>query len=34
MSVEEVQAEIQRWYNGYQWEIGEPVYNRTGAPAV
>ncbi len=27
MSVEEVKAEIQRWYNGYQWEIGQPVYN-------
>jgi hypothetical protein len=26
-SVEEVRSEIQRWYNGYQWSIGKPVYN-------
>lgn len=27
MSVSEVTAEIKRWYNGYQWTIGSPVYN-------
>ena len=25
--VPEVKASIQRWYNGYQWAIGQPVYN-------
>ncbi|MDX2285512.1 MAG: AAA family ATPase [Bacteroidia bacterium] len=27
MSLEAVKAEIQRWYNGYQWEVGKPVCN-------
>ena len=25
--VPQIKAEIQRWYNGYQWEVGQPVYN-------
>ena len=25
--VAQIKAEIQRWYNGYQWAIGKPVYN-------
>ncbi|MEZ4825936.1 MAG: AAA family ATPase [Bacteroidia bacterium] len=27
MTLPEVKAAIQTWYNGYQWEIGQPVYN-------
>ncbi len=27
MSIPEVIAAIKRWYNGYQWKIGAPVYN-------
>mgnify|MGYP006268431439 CR=1 FL=1 len=23
----QIRAEIQRWYNGYQWAVGKPVYN-------
>ena len=25
--VPQIKAEIQRWYNGYQWAVGKPVYN-------
>ena len=27
MSVPEVKEYVQRWYNGYQWKVGAPVYN-------
>jgi hypothetical protein len=27
LGVEAVRNEIQRWYNGYQWHVGKPVYN-------
>ncbi|MDX2245316.1 MAG: AAA family ATPase [Bacteroidia bacterium] len=27
MTLSEVTTAIQHWYNGYQWEIGKPVYN-------
>ena len=26
-SVPEIKEAIQRWYNGYQWAVGKPVYN-------
>ena len=27
IEVSEVKTAIQQWYNGYQWEVGSPVYN-------
>lgn len=27
LGVDEVKSRIQLWYNGYQWEPGQPVYN-------